>query len=382
MKSRIYIESSVLCHERMSGIGHNTLELVRELDNLSKKSFELILIVPWRKSKIIDKYNFKNTSIKKLFFPMKLMVIIDSFKILPPIDLFFGQGSYLFPNYVNFPVSKRSQNLTYIYDIGFIKVPEFVSPKNREFLANNIKRWVKRSAKILTISDFSKNEIIKEFPSVRGSTYNVSCGVRHDIFSKVDPATATKILAKYDISQKGYFLYVGNIEPRKNIIGILNAYERLDKKLQTNHPLIIVGGGGWLNNDIDKKISELQNKGLQVLHPNKYFEDADLPALYSNAVALVHPAFYEGFGLSLVQAMASMTPVITSRSSSMPEVVGQSAILVDPKNNQQLARAMEDVVSKKIASVMVREGYERSKRYSWKLTAKNVLLAIEDKPVI
>ncbi len=377
---KLFIEASALAHPRISGIGHNAIEIIRALQNLPEGSgfSEITLLVPFRGRKHIAKWGLENVSCRYFLPPMKLFRLLDKIGLMPRLDWFYGQGAYLFPNYLNLPVSSRSRSFTYVHDVGFVTFPDFVSPPNRRYLQANVPKWLGRSNKVITISEFSKREIIDNYGVNSDKISVVLCGVDHNLFHRRTLDETEKCLAKYSIDARDYILYVGNIEPRKNILGILNAYDSLSSENKLAHPLMLIGGAGWLNEEIDAKIAQLRAKGLKIIRPGVYIEDQDLPAVYSAANMLVHPAYYEGFGISPLQAMACETPVITSNSASLPEVVGRAALLVEPDNIPQLANDMERLLTdKSLRKELSRKGLARSRDFTWQRAAQTLAKVIQ-----
>ncbi len=382
MISKLFVEASAIAQPKISGIGHNAVEIVRALERLPDTHgiSDIVLLVPYRGRKHIYKWGFKKVSIRYFMLPMKLFVILDRLRLMPYLDWFYGKGSYLFPNYLNLPVSAASRSYTYVHDIGFTTYPQFVSPRNRKYLRRNIPRWLKRTNRVITISEFSKQEIIKNYSAADDKVAVVPCGVDHMLYQKRSSTEVDKALQKYNIQAKDYILYVGNIEPRKNVAGLLEAYAGLGKDVHKAHPLLLIGGSGWLNESIDQLISDLGSKDVPIIRPDIYVEDEYLPAIYSGAAMLVHPAYYEGFGISPLQAMACEVPVIVANRASLPEVVGNSAITINPDDEQQLITAMNQILTdEKLRADMIAKGLLRSRNFTWQRAAKELMRVLQEK---
>lgn len=163
---------------------------------------------------------------------------------------------------------------------------------------------------------------------------------------------------------RSYLLFVGTIEPRKNIAGLIRAYRSLPASLREDHPLFLAGGIGWGNEEIKSLL------GSDV-HQLGYLSDDELVALMNGATAMVYPSFYEGFGLPPLEAMACGVPVISSHRGSLAEVVGEGALIVEPEDEAAMAKAMTDVLkSKELRESLVRKGNEQLKKFSWEKTAR------------
>src|SRR5262249_39725898 len=159
----------------------------------------------------------------------------------------------------------------------------------------------------------------------------------HDFFYPRPMAEIDTVKRKYAIT-KPYILYTGTLEPRKNIKGILDAYNALPPQVRATYSMVLAGGRGWLDQEIRAQLADLQH--LDLLTPG-YVPDEDLPALYSGASLFVYPSFYEGFGMPPLEAMACNTPVIAADNSSLPEVVGDAGILVNANDAASLAHHIE-----------------------------------------
>ncbi len=371
---KLYVEASPIAEPNISGIGHMTLELIRALERHPDcgQKFEIVLVVAFNKKHLLDRWDFKRVKVKTIPVHMRLFNILWKFDLLPPMDLLLGKGTYLFPNYKNWRLL-RSKNLTFVCDVSYLVVPEFVSPKNQQFLEKNITKWVRRSNKVLAISKNAQQEIIDNLDIEAAKTLLVPCGVDGSVFKAQSSQKVKQFLSEYELPND-YILYLGNLEPRKNISGLIDAYKSLPRSISKKYPLVLVGGGGWLNEPILEKITAAQADDYNIIRPEKYIPDDLLPELYGGAKMLVHPAFYEGFGISPLQAMACGVPVIAANNSSIPEVVGDAAILVPAEDTKAISVKIEELLSSTpLQKKLVARGLEQSKKYSWDSSAKVIL---------
>ncbi|HEY5153047.1 MAG TPA: glycosyltransferase family 1 protein [Candidatus Saccharimonadales bacterium] len=351
-----------------------TLELIKALEKHpdNKRKFKIVLVVAFDKKKQLDRWGFDKVSYKTIPIPMRPFNMIWKFDLLPPMDLWLGKGVYVFPNYKNWRLL-FSRSLTYICDIGYILYPQFVSPKNLRFMQKNMPKWIKRADKVLAISKNAQAEIIEALDVKSTKMLLVSCGVDEQVFYKRPKAEIERLKKTYGIT-KDYILYLGNIEPRKNTVRLVEAYKLLPAGLRGRYSLVIVGGGGWLNEPINEAIKQARSEGYDIVRPDKYIPEEELPALQSGATILVHPALYEGFGISLLQAMSCGTPVIAADNSSLPEVVGNAALLVDAENEQDISDKMKTLLEdKQLRGQLADKGTERARQYSWDKSAAILL---------
>lgn len=370
-KHKVFFDALSIAGSRMSGIGHVTLETVRALskDEYFCESHDLILVVPLGKKHQIQSYNI-NAAIKVLPLPARIFNLIQKFNLLPPLDIIIGKGTYVFPNYRNWPLL-RSRSITYVHDLSFLLYPELVEKKNLRYLVRNIDLWISRADIIVTGSQTVLGEIVAHYPGIKDKLKVIPHGI-DTIFSEIIPkekVVSTKI--KYGFNTKNYFLYVGNIEPRKNLELIIEAHKALPRKLASIFPLVIIGGGGWRSENIDIAIARGIAEGT-IIKPSKYVEDKDLPAIYYGATALVQVALYEGFGISPLQSLATGTPVLLSNIAVFREIFENTdgVYFAEPQD-------VNSIRSKLITILKSTHKLNRWKKYSWALTAKRLANIIE-----
>jgi glycosyltransferase involved in cell wall biosynthesis len=292
------------------------------------------------------------------------------------MDMLLGRGFYLFPNYKNWPL-RHSYSLTYIHDLGFIRYPQFTQPKNLAFLEANIQKWITRASVILTGSDHAREEIIDLLNVPAEKVTRIYHGLDHQQYYPRADAEIKTAKEKYNIDGD-YLLYIGSLEPRKNLIRLIAGYCQLSQALRDRYSLCLIGSGGWLNDEILAAIKSAQDQGFKVVQPSQYVDDEDLPSLLSGASLLVHPALYEGFGLSPLQAMACGTPVLVADNSSLPEVVGQAGILVDAESEEDISAKIEKVLTdEKYRADMVKSGINQAQKFKWETTANELLECID-----
>ena len=201
--------------------------------------------------------------------------------------------------------------------------------------------------------------------------------VDHNIYKPRSRQETDTIKKKYSINGS-YILYAGTLEPRKNILGILNAYEVLPDSLKNNLHLVLAGGKGWKAEEISSKLHQLISSGEKIIHTG-YVPDEDLPPLYSGASLFVYPSFYEGFGMPPLEAMACGVPVITSNNSSLPEVVSDAGIVIDANDTEELTKNIEKILrNPKLAKDLAKKGLEQAKKFTWENSAVKLRDLIED----
>ncbi|MDP3920189.1 MAG: glycosyltransferase family 1 protein [Candidatus Omnitrophota bacterium] len=266
------------------------------------------------------------------------------------------------PHY-NIPLRKgKTKLIVTVHDlIHWIFRKQFFSPLQALYAGEMMKRVVKTADHIITVSENTKHDLITHFnaePEQISVIYEaVEEGFGHSNLTGEDEA----VHRKYGLPEN-YFLYVGSIKPHKNVVWLINLFRELKREGRTNASLVLVG----------KKDQEFES-GDGVYHIPSVDRE-ELEVLYRGALSLVHPSIYEGFGLTLLEAMACETPVIAKRAASIPEVVGAGARLVDPSSDVDWKQAMHDVEFEKgVRSELSAKGSEQLKRFRWQDTARQTL---------
>lgn len=371
---RIIFDGEVIVMPHFSGIGHYTLELLRAIDRHldTDKSISCSLFIYFKQINKARSFGFKNIKLIRSPFPLRISNGLKTHNIQFPLDIFFGRGIYVFPNYSSWPLL-FSKSAIFIYDISYEKYPEFAEPRNQVFLSNQVKKSAKRADMIATISESSKRDI-SDFYNIDKKNIDVFYpAVDKNIYYRKSHEEINRVKEKYSI--KGdYILFVGNIEPRKNLKNLLLAYEKLPTKISDNNSLLIVGAKGWQNKEINDTVNRLKQSNKLVQFPSNYVSDQDLPALYSGAKIFVYPSIYEGFGIPPIEAMACGTPVISADNSSLPEAVGDAAITVDANSINDLSNAMSQLIKDKdMQTSLIKKGYKQINKFSWDDSAKKII---------
>ena len=273
------------------------------------------------------------------------------------------------PNYLAFRFPGPS--VITVHDLSWIRHPE-THPKQRlAAMGRHFPRSLEGASAILTDCSFVKQELVETFGLDPERVTPVLLGVSPDFFPRA-PAECNVFLADHGLAHGQYVLSVGTLEPRKNIPALIDAYSMLPADLQRRFPLVLVGMRGWLTSGLEARMKPLVARG--VIKPLGYVADEMMPLIYSGAAAFVFPSLYEGFGLPPLEAMACGAPVISSTSSSLPEVVGDAGVLVDPMNVDALAESLRRVLEDRaFAEVLAQQGIMRAAGFSWKKTAAETI---------
>lgn len=282
-----------------------------------------------------------------------------------------SQAIFHSPNYLVPPFPGKTVNT--VHDLSHVLYPEFHPQARVDFMNLAFEDSLKHTTHVITDTETVRQEFIQHFGWSSERVTAIGLGMDASFHPRPD-AELLPVLSKHGLKPRQYTLYVGTIEPRKNTLRLLQAYEQLDPALRRAFPLVLAGGKGWKSDDVHRHMERATQQGW--LHYLSYVDQADLPALYAGARLFAYPSIYEGFGLPIVEAMASGTPVLTSKVSCMPEVAGRAAALVDPTDVTQmsatLAECLQDDAWLARASA---QGLQRAQHYSWGQCA-NATLAV------
>jgi glycosyltransferase involved in cell wall biosynthesis len=274
----------------------------------------------------------------------------------------------VFHSQFSVPPLLRGRRVLTIYDLSFERFPEFFQPRFRVQMKLMVRWSCKRADQIITISESSKRDLV-EIYKIDPERITVTYPGPAENCKPMDAEQARNRLREaYGIEQP-FILYVGNLEPRKNLPRLLEAFAQLRQKELIAHKLIIVGQKAWLYDGIFETIRKHSLEGEVVL--TGYIPGDDLPVFYTAAALTVYPSLYEGFGLPVVEAMACGSPVITSLGSSLEEIAKDAAVLVDPYSVSSIAAAIETVANSSELQRELREaGLARAACFSYRKMAE------------
>lgn len=375
-KLKLFIDGFPLVEDHFSGVGHYMQGIVTALDTIigDMPDVEVAVVVSARRKDRLVKYNFQNIQIKTYPIPHRLfrrLLVKGWLKI--PMDYLFGKGVYFSGDFVTWPLA-HSASITTIHDISYEKVKQFVDPVNAAFLSKAARHAAEQCAYIATVTKTMKKEIQEFYDLPKDKvivTYNAA-DVTH--FYKRSQKEIEEVKRRYGIFGK-YIICLGNIEPRKNQIGLLKAFMKLPREITDNYTLLFVGAGGWLNDEIRETVDQAIKDNYRVQIIQGKVTDADLPAVLSGAEFMAYASFYEGFGMPIVEAMACQIPVVVSGNSVMPEVAGEAAILVDPYDEADIAKGLKKAfsLSDSERQKVIEKGLERVAVYDWQEIAGTLL---------
>lgn len=386
---RIGIDARCLGEGRRTGVEEYTLNLLNTLFRSDRKNEYVLFFNSFRPEKTDFSWinQYPNVTLRRFNFPNKLLNFFFWYCNWPKMDKMIGGVDLFFmPNIIFGGVSKKTKLLVTIHDLSFERYPENFSLKRRLWhIFINPKKLCARADSIITVSESTKNDLVDLYKIAPQKIRVISSGVaeKFTVLNRNDEKLI-KVKEKYKLPYK-FILYLGTIEPRKNIIGILRSYQQLQRdgaadanqKELLNYKLVIAGSKGWLSRKIFSEVEKSEFRdNIKVIN---FVEDADKEFVYNLASLFIYPSFFEGFGFPVLEAMRCGVPVITSNVSSLPEIVGSGAIMVDPDKPGEIAEAIKDLLTnKKIREDLVKKGFERAEFFSWQKTAKEFLKSTQE----
>ncbi len=285
------------------------------------------------------------------------------------LDLFHS------PDFVLPPTSGHIPTLLTVHDISFAFFPEVYPPNLVAYLNKVVPRSVQRATHILADSQATKDDLVRVWHVSPAKITVLYCGADPRFQPIRDEKQITAVRQKYHLGKQPYILSVGTVQPRKNYQMLIRAFAPIAQ--EQPHNLIISGGKGWL---YDEMLAEVGKQGLNGrVHFIGFVDDADLPALYSEAALFVMPSIYEGFGLPILEAMGCGTAVISSNVSSLPEVTGDTAVLISPNDQSAWTTAILDLLNNPTKQKqLIADGYEQIKQFSWQKSAQQLIQLYAD----
>lgn len=372
---RIGIDIRTLMDAQYSGVSEYTYNLVK---NLLKKDTQNEYVLFYNSFKNVSERIPKfegNYKIVKTKYPNKFFnfLLQKTFKY-PKIDKFLEVDIFIAPNIGFYALSNDCMKILTIHDLSFLRYPEFFSWKRRLWhKVINVKKLVKNFDKLVAVSENTKNDLIELCNIDKSKVEVVYSGISRNYKSSITNYELEKVRDKYELPEN-FILYLGTIEPRKNIISIIKAYNKFrdGRSEMSDIRLVLAGGKGWKTKKIYKERNNSKYKNDIIF--TGYVDDKDKPALYSLANIFIYPSFYEGFGFPPLEAMACGTPVISSFSSSLPEVVGNAGMMLDPYNVNDLTKVIEELLNNKdLQEDLKQKGLEQVKKFSWDDAAESYL---------
>lgn len=369
---KIAFDALPLISERMTGIGYCQAGQIQALMALHPEEQYIMQFFATgdggEKRKRLTRYEEARAEIRQGKCSGYLYRLLSNF--LPiSYNKFFGNDADIthFFNYI-VPPKVSGKTIVTVHDMVYKAFPETVRGRTRYMLETGLKRSMKRADLIVTDSQFSRSEILKYFPQCEEKLRVVPCGVDRTRFHPVDNPVRIEETTKSLGIDREYFLYLGTLEPRKNLRRLAVAYNEFRKGKAEYPCLVLAGGKGWLNEDLMKTIKDLDlESDIKIV---SYVPEEHICTLMSGALAFIFPSIYEGFGMPPLEAMACGVPVLTTHTASLPEVVGDSALICDPYNIEQICDCLEKLYRESnLRRDLSAASLKRARMFSWENAA-------------
>ncbi len=376
----ILIDLRLLSKGKTSGIEEYTRFLLENLIEIDKNNKYFVFYNGLKKAPLpISWQNDKRIEIVERKIPNKLIDFSFRFLKFPKIEKVAKKVDLILSPHFNILPPTKAKRIITFHDLSLVHFPEFYSHRKRFWhWLQNYKAQAKKADAIIAVSEFTKNDLVQTLGVEEGKIKVVYSGLnpKYKKLNNKDEELLNFCRDK-DLTFP-FLLFVGVIEPRKNISGIIKAFHVIKEKNEIdNLHLIIVGGKGWLCDEImnEVKRSPFQKQIIFWGHAS----EKELLFLYNLANVFVYPSFFEGFGFPPLEAQICGTPVVSSNRSSLPEILGKSALLVNPCQLEELVLAIESLIfDGKLREKIVKEGLQNASRFNWSKTAKRVINIIKE----
>jgi glycosyltransferase involved in cell wall biosynthesis len=349
---RIGIDIRSLAAGRRTGVEEYTIGLLKELFRSGREHEYILFFNAWGQAEpdLSWAEGFTHVRVRRFRIPNKLLNFSLWYFRYPKLDRLIGGVDVFFMPNLNFAAfSRKTRVFVTAHDLSFELFPEFFSWKQRLWhFAVNFRGLLRRADRVIAVSQSTEDDLVSIYGIPREKIQVIPSGVdeRFAPMNRNDLALLA-VQEKYHLPYK-FFLYLGTIEPRKNLESLLKAFEVFRRTAigeMAKYELVLAGRPGWNYEALFKAIEESPVK--EAIHLIGFVDDADKPALYNLASVFIYPSFYEGFGFPPLEALASGTSVIASHSAALPEVIGEAGVLIDPYRPDEILQALREITKDK-----------------------------------
>ncbi len=372
---KIGVDIRVLMDRYYSGVSEYTANLLMAiLRQDSTNEYSLFYNSFHNLRDHLDKWSQERVKVINTNWPNKIFnYLLQKIFHYPKLDQILGGTDIFWSPHFNFTcLSKKTKKVITVHDLSFLRYPQFFSwRKNFWHRALGVKKILRTANQIIAVSENTENDLI-ELIGIAPEKIKIIYSGNNLIKREVNAKEVQSLLIKHNISER-FVLYLGTIEPRKNIIGLIQAFNQLKTQAKFQDlKLVLAGARGWKNKSIDKEWKKSVYKNDIIFLG--YITQSEKEILYSSAQIFIYPSFYEGFGFPPLEALNYGLPVICSQVSSLPEVVGEAALMINPFKSEEIAQAAELLLTDhNLRQALITKGYERVKLFSWDKTAREYL---------
>lgn len=375
-KLKVLFEAGPMVDIKKTGVGYYVQHLITSLGKNYGKDIDLtgyyfdFLGRNRKRTPDIPNVSF----IKIQYTPGKLLSLYRRFRLQPPLELFVRKeaGLIFHTNYVSLPSLRKRKTALAVYDLSFLDHPEYLGAVNLAYLRRFCPPSIRRADIIVTISEFTKERLLHHFPDLKAEI----------VITPIPPAdggNATELpprLIDMGIVPRHFILYLGTVEPRKNLQNLVKAYALLPEKVRAEYSLVIAGGRGWKDEGILSEIKARQAEGCNIIQTG-YISDEEKSALYSNGACFVLPSHYEGFGMPILEAMQYGLPAAVSDIPVFHEVAGKAAVYFDKDQPADIASKVAGLLrGPKLQRQLIAEASRQLTLFSWQKNTEAVYAAM------
>ncbi len=357
---RIAVNTRFLLSEYRDGYGYFLSEIfARIVRNHPEHEFIFIFDRPYD-PKFVFSNNVKaivvgpparHPLLWNLWYNWRIPVVLKKYQA----DVFVSCDSYC-------SLRTKTPQMLVLHDLSFLHFPEFLIPAHRRFLRSNTPAFARKATVLATVSEFSKNDIVNNY-GIKAADIAVINNAARAGFAPLGATEAAAVREQHTDGRQ-FFLYAGAIHPRKNLTNLLKAFSIFKKKQNSNFKLVIAGRLAWKYEKFVESLRSYKYRNDVILLG--YVPDETLFQLMGAAYALVYPSYWEGFGVPVLEAMQSGTPVITSVNSSMEEIAGDAALYADPSSHEEIAEKMQLLYKdENLRARLIEKGIFRARDFSW-----------------
>ena len=361
-----------------SGVGHYSLGLLTAMAERYPENLEIVAHFFDFGSKVDITLLPQATNIRYVrttWAPRQLFYMLRRLTVPIPYEWFLKRqvDFHLFPNFIGWPSLHKTPSATVVHDLYYLEHPKQVSRLNQFDLRRLVPKTLQRSAFVVAISQATKQALQSAYPELHKPI--VVSHVPPVSLPAVTANESVRLVKQFGIAGK-FVLFLGNVEPRKNLVGLLEAYELLPEKICSEYVLVIAGGKGWNDEPILNKLASMKAAGLNIVQTG-YVSEKQKVALYQEATVFVLPSLYEGFGMPLLEAMSYNTPVLASDIPVFREVAGDAALYCNPLESNDIAIKLEQLLrDTQLQQELATRGRKQLSNFSWKVTAETMYNAI------
>jgi len=364
---RIAVNTRLLLKNRLEGIGRFSMEILSRIA-ASHPEHEFIFIFdrPYDKKFIFSENiipvvigpQARHPFLFFLWFEFSVPYVIRKYKA----DLFLSPDGFL-------SLRCKKPSIVVVHDLNFEHYPKDLPKLVLKYYKYFVPKFVKKANHIATVSEYSKQDIMALY-GINSDKISVIYNGVNEVYNPVEESKKQDIKNKYT-EGKNYFLYVGALHQRKNLVNLFKAFDAYKTTHKTATKLLIVGNKMWWTKSIEQAYLQMQHKGEVVFH--RHMSTIELREVYSAAIALTYISYFEGFGIPIIESFACGTPVITSNVTSMPEVAGDAALIVNPFDVEEIVKALYTMeTDTQLREKLIAKGLERQKAFSWNNSAEKL----------